>query len=82
MLQGEELGADPVDRHVVNVGTAPVLPVAPVAVAAKRCASSENSAWFWLIGNSCPLHNAHPFGAKAKLMILISDRNGSAIRPS
>jgi hypothetical protein len=28
MLQGEELGADPVDRDVVNVGTGPVLPAA------------------------------------------------------
>ncbi len=26
MLQGEELGADPVDRDVVNVGTVPALP--------------------------------------------------------
>ena len=26
MLQGEELGADPVDRDVVNVGTVPVPP--------------------------------------------------------
>ena len=25
--------------------------------------SSENSAWFWLIGNSCPLHIAQPRGA-------------------
>src|SRR5438093_1382262 len=40
---------------------------------------SANNAWFWLIGNSCPLHSAQPFGAKTKLMILISDRNGSAI---
>jgi hypothetical protein len=29
MLQGEELGADPVDRDVVNVGTVPVLPWLP-----------------------------------------------------
>jgi hypothetical protein len=29
MLQGEELGAGPVDRYVVNVGTAPELPVVP-----------------------------------------------------
>lgn len=29
MLQGEELGADPVDRDVVNVGTIPALPVPP-----------------------------------------------------
>jgi hypothetical protein len=41
--------------------------------------SSENNAWFWLIGSSCPLHSAQPFGAKVKLMILISDKNGSAI---
>jgi hypothetical protein len=29
MLQGEELGADPVDRDVVNVGTVPVPPSPP-----------------------------------------------------
>jgi hypothetical protein len=29
MLQGEELGADPVDRDVVNVGTVPVPPSLP-----------------------------------------------------
>src|SRR5207237_8841686 len=29
MLQGEELGADPVDRDVVNVGTVPEPPVVP-----------------------------------------------------
>jgi hypothetical protein len=29
------------------------------------------------MGISCPLHNAHPFGAKAKDIILISLRNGS-----
>jgi hypothetical protein len=29
MLQGEELGADPVDRNVVNVGTVPALPSPP-----------------------------------------------------
>jgi len=29
MLQGEELGADPVDRDVVNVGTVPALPSPP-----------------------------------------------------
>src|SRR5262245_489843 len=40
--------------------------------------SKENRAWFWLIGNSCPLHSAQPLGAKSKLIILISDRNGSA----
>src|SRR5688572_19981877 len=44
--------------------------------------SRENSAWFWLIGSSCPLHSAHPFGANPKLMILISLRNGSAILSS
>src|SRR3954469_11550038 len=40
--------------------------------------SSENSAWFWLIGRSWPLHIAQPFGAKLNDMILSSDRNGSA----
>ena len=44
--------------------------------------SSENSAWFWLIGRSWPLHSAQPLGAKTKLMIRISDRNGSAISSS
>jgi hypothetical protein len=39
----------------------------------------ENSAWFWLMGNSCPLHKAQARGANPKLKILISDRNGSAI---
>ena len=29
MLQGEELGADPVDRNVVNVGTVPAPPLPP-----------------------------------------------------
>src|SRR3712207_9249123 len=42
--------------------------------------SSANSAWFWLIGRNCPLHMAHPFGAKLKDMIRISARNGSATR--
>src|SRR5690554_6600430 len=37
------------------------------------------SAWFWLMGRSCPLESAHPFGGKLKLMIRISARNGSAI---
>ena len=32
MLQGEELGADPVDRDVVNVGTVPRPPVPPPAM--------------------------------------------------
>ena len=41
--------------------------------------SSENSAWFWLMGRSWPLHSAQPIGAKMKLMILISPMNGSAI---
>src|SRR5437773_941484 len=41
--------------------------------------SKLNKAWFWLIGKSCPLHSAHPLGAKPKLKILISERNGSAI---
>src|SRR5258706_333843 len=31
------------------------------------------------MGRSCPLHNAQPFGAKPKLKILISERNGSAM---
>src|SRR5688572_3540670 len=31
------------------------------------------------MGSSWPLHNAQPLGAKTKLMILISERNGSAI---
>src|SRR6186997_1171760 len=31
------------------------------------------------MGKSWPLQRAHPFGAKTKLMIRISDRNGSAI---
>jgi hypothetical protein len=29
------------------------------------------------MGNNCPLHSAHPFGAKLKDTILISDKNGS-----
>ena len=28
--------------------------------------SSENSAWFWLIGRNCPLHWAQPLGAKVE----------------
>jgi hypothetical protein len=37
MLQGEELGADPVDRDVVNVGTVPESPwLSPVGVAVGR----------------------------------------------
>ncbi|MGH3848898.1 MAG: hypothetical protein ACRDRT_04215 [Pseudonocardiaceae bacterium] len=32
MLQGEELGADPVDREMVNVGTVPEPPFPPPAV--------------------------------------------------
>jgi hypothetical protein len=39
----------------------------------------ENSAWFWLIGNSCPLHSAQPFGANWKDIMRISERNGSAM---
>src|SRR6266699_4349716 len=31
------------------------------------------------MGSNCPLHNAQPFGAKPKLKILISERNGSAM---
>jgi hypothetical protein len=34
------------------------------------------------MGNNWPSHVAHPFGAKPKLMILISDKNGSAIPDS
>src|SRR5678815_849551 len=34
------------------------------------------------MGNNWPLQSAHPFGAKTKLMILISDRKGSAINRS
>jgi hypothetical protein len=30
--------------------------------------SSENSAWFWLMGKSWALHSAQPFGAKSKPM--------------
>src|ERR1051325_12022721 len=41
--------------------------------------SNENSAWFWLIGRSWPLHKAQPFGANTKLMIRISLKNGYAI---
>jgi hypothetical protein len=41
--------------------------------------SSENNAWFWLIGSSCPLHSAHPRGANTKDMIRISERKGSAM---
>ena len=39
MLSGEELGADPVDRDVVNVGTVPVPPSPPPAggVGQARC---------------------------------------------
>src|SRR5215203_6546608 len=44
--------------------------------------SSEKSGWFWLMGRSCPLHSAQPFGANTNDMILISDKNGSAILPS
>src|SRR5262249_37347473 len=42
--------------------------------------SNENSAWFWLIGSNCPSQSAHPLGGNPKLMILISDKNGSAIK--
>jgi hypothetical protein len=31
------------------------------------------------MGKNCPLHNAQPRGAKLKLMILISDKKGSAM---
>jgi hypothetical protein len=35
--------------------------------------SSENSAQFWLIGRSCPLHKAHPFGAKLNAIMQMAD---------
>jgi hypothetical protein len=41
--------------------------------------SSENSAWFWLIGMSYPSHNFQPQGAKVNDIILISLRIGSAM---
>src|SRR5215217_6172322 len=41
--------------------------------------SREKRAWFWLMGRSCPLQRAQPLGANTKLMILISDKKGSAI---
>jgi hypothetical protein len=41
--------------------------------------SSANNAWFWLIGNVCPLHNAQPDGGNEKLKARISPRNGVAI---
>ena len=41
--------------------------------------SSEKSAWFWLMGSSCPLHSAQPRGAKLKDMSRISERKGSAM---
>src|SRR4051794_39459769 len=44
--------------------------------------SSENSAWFWLIARSWPLHNAQPLGGKLNETILISPMNGSAISVS
>jgi hypothetical protein len=31
------------------------------------------------MGKNCPLQKAQPFGAKLKLTIRISDKNGSAI---
>src|SRR4051794_4638197 len=33
------------------------------------------------MGSNWPLHNAQPFGAKLKLTILISERNGSSPPP-
>src|SRR5262245_25104975 len=51
-----------------------VLPLPPYVVP-----SSENSAWFWLMGSSAPLHSAHPCGAKLNDMILISPKNGLAM---
>ncbi|CAA9309666.1 MAG: hypothetical protein AVDCRST_MAG93-5142 [uncultured Chloroflexia bacterium] len=50
-------------------------------VALQPRTETPNSAWFWLIGSSCPLQSAQPFGAKLNDMILISDRNGSAMVP-
>jgi hypothetical protein len=41
--------------------------------------SNENNAWFWLIGNNCPLQKAHPFGGKLKAAIFISAKKGSGI---
>jgi hypothetical protein len=40
---------------------------------------NENSAWFWLMGRSCPLQSAHPFGAKLKEISLISAMKGVPI---
>jgi hypothetical protein len=51
-----------------------VVPLPPYVVPNK-----ENRAWFWLMGNVCPLHIAQPLGAKLKEKILISDKKGSAI---
>src|SRR5207248_1868778 len=45
----------------------------------ERVAKSEKGAWFWFIGSSWPLQSAHPFGAKTKVMLWISDRKDSAI---
>src|SRR5579862_967854 len=44
--------------------------------------SREKSAWFWLMGRSCPLQNAQPLGGKFHEITLISPRNGSLIRRS
>src|SRR5579862_2977438 len=42
--------------------------------------STEKSAWFWLMGSSCPLQNAQPLGGKFHEITLISPRNGVLIR--
>jgi hypothetical protein len=41
--------------------------------------NSENSAWYWAIGSTCPLHSIQPEGANAKLNALISPTNGLVI---
>src|SRR5260370_4616183 len=41
---------------------------------------SEKSAWFWLMGNNCPLHRAQPLGGKLNDMIRISDMKCVLIR--
>jgi hypothetical protein len=35
--------------------------------------SSENSAWFWLIGKNWPSQSAYPFGPWTKLVVRLSD---------
>jgi hypothetical protein len=72
----ERVFATDVNRSSPTAGSAKFTRPSPPKVVPRR----ENNAWFWLIGNSCPLQSAHPFGAKSKLMIRTSDKNGSAIR--